>query len=203
MKSPIGKAARIGTVAGLAALAATETAEAAAVLSTSISMVDLSTAADNGALVLDIDGDGTNDFSITGEYYGPNPALSFNGASTSAWMVSDGFAASTVGEGYELANGSLPNGASYVSTTILFDPFAGVSYGEFYAGVRFFRDGELHFGWLKFDMPTDGTLNGATLVSAGWESEAYAPSTVGAVPEASALFISAVFGGLAAGRRRR
>ncbi|RYD35764.1 MAG: hypothetical protein EOP87_06770 [Verrucomicrobiaceae bacterium] len=191
-------------MAGLAALAATETAEAAAVLSTSISMVDLATAADNGALTLDIDGDGTTDFSITGEYYGgANPALSFNGAATSAWMVSDGFAVRTVGEGYVLANGSLPNGSAYELTTVLFDPNAGVSYGEFYAGVRFFRDDELHFGWLKFDMPTDGTLNGATLVSAGWESQAYAPATVGAVPEAGTLCITALLGGLAAGRRRR
>jgi hypothetical protein len=204
MKSPIGKAAKIGTVAGLAALAASEAANAAVVAS-SISMVDLSVAPDS-TIAFDIDGNGTTDFQIWGDRFDvANTALYFttpNGSLTR--IIGSGSVVTPLAGGFQLANGALlPNGSMFESWSELYFPAGGNSAGEFYAGVQFSRNGELHYGWLQFDLPTDGTLNGATLVSAAWNDEAYGSVTLGAVPEPSALMLA--FAGAAAGlvvRRR-
>jgi hypothetical protein len=76
---------------------------------------------------------------------------------------------------------------------------------EFYAGIRYSNDfGETyHYGWLQFIMSPEGSLNGATLVAAAWNDEPFAPITIGAVPEPSALLLAV--SGAAAGlflRRR-
>jgi len=203
MKSPISKAAKIGTVAGLAALAASEASQAAVVLST-FSNVDLSGAYASPVLI-DIDGDGTTDFTITGEIT-PNPALYMSGNGAS--VIADDFGVRQLAEGYVYGNGStLPNGSYTTINADLHNPFFGLERGEFYAGVRFTRDNgfgsETHFGWLHFQMPTDGTINGATLIGGGWENNSYTSVTIGAVPEPSALVFSFAAGAATLLRRRR
>jgi len=203
MKSPISKAAKIGTVAGLAALAASEASQAAVVLST-FSNLDLSGAYASPVLI-DIDGNGTTDFTITGEIT-PNPALYISG--TGASVVATDIGIRNLSEGYVYGNGStLPNGAYATTNADLHYPFNGLERGEFYAGVRFTRDngsgGETHFGWLHFQMPTDGTINGAMLIGGGWENNSYTSVTIGAVPEPSALVFSFAAGAATLLRRRR
>lgn len=202
MKSPISKAAKIGTVAGLAALAASEASQAAVVLST-FSNVDL-TGAYNTPVLIDIDGNGTTDFTITGEVT-PNPALFISGSLAS--VVADDFGVSNMA-GYDYGNGAtLPNGAYPTTNADLHFPFEGLERGEFYAGVRFTRNNgsgtETHFGWLHFQMPTDGTINGATLIGGGWENDSYTTISIGAVPEPSALVFSFAAGAATLLRRRR
>ena len=72
-------------------------------------------------------------------------------------------------------------------------------------GVRLFNQGDsqIHFGWVRLDLPAGGTTPG-TLIDFAWESQANTPiGALAGVPEPSSLAVIGLVGGAPVARRRR
>lgn len=157
----------LGSLAAIAALAALPHAKAQ-IVDSSFSNLSL---VDNGALYLDIDDDGNDDFNITSGSAEISGMILGNEVAVSGGMATQWFMV-----------GDLINGSSDFNSIGDFSSFANG--GTSYFGVMFQRGGQTHYGWVKLDFPTTD-LADATVVSGAWQSTANLGINAGAtaVPE--------------------
>jgi len=184
-----------------------------------------STSTDPEALKLDLNGDGVADFSLFTQKLGPIPtspiALGFRGLNGSQYEGSSSLSLDTFGAGVSLGAGpQWSTGSSGFPVSPGQNWWGNNFYGYFngtqgavsYVGVKLFFDGELHFGWLAYELPPEPQ---SSLTIDGWayQSVAGAPIVTGdqgavttPVPEPSAygvLGALAMFGLVWTRRSRR
>ena len=177
-------AAALGSLAAVAAWLAAEQADAAAVISTSVVNVPVTSGG-----FLDIDGDSTNDFQFV---FGNSQVVrlqALNGGNGSAQSGNpDGF-----GLQYSLvmANGATVDGSlTYANQTTLASngsSFAPAALGSFSTGVKFVgADTFNHYAWVNFSFPSNiAPWTGSVAATAGWETTPNAAISV--VPEPTAV----------------
>ena len=164
--------------------------------------------------VLDVDGDGTDDFDINVFFSGTATLiLSMNAEAASNAIVATSTAPFAYASKLATTNsvtasqtfGSIARLAKVTSGGTTFGNFANVT--NAFVGLRFKISGITHFGFARFDVSTSPgtppTITG-TLTGFGYETKAGVSAHVEPVPEPGTLGLLALGAvGLAAWRRRK
>ncbi len=179
----------IGSLAALAGALAVSPASAQVVVS-SFPSDDLSN--NNGStLFIDINGDSTDDFQLTGHFSFGNSTLSGIGGNRVAVAGSGSTTLDVFTIGQTIDSGLDFN--SYGN----FGNF--INQGLSFVGLQFSVSGQTHYGWLEFDFNGSDSFTDGTLSLGAWNTLANGGATISdlsAVPEPSTV---GLIGGLAAG----
>ena len=166
-----------------------------------VSTTIVNTTLTNG-LQLDIDGNGTGDFTIS---FANSAELRINGGATN--RSGDSGTSALYGYNFTQAFASgtpIGSGAQWAAVTALANAYtAGGPGTNYYAGFQFNIGAATHYGWIQFSIPSSSSpFTGATAVAAAWQNTAGLGINAGAVPAPGA--IAAILGaGLLRSRRRR
>ena len=206
MPAATGRPPARAALGSLAAVAALASAGNAGALPPPTSDVRVSTSIVNtsisNGLQLDIDGNGTADFSIV---FANSGELRINGLASNRSGdsgTSGGFGTNFT-QAFPLAT-SIGSAAQWATLTALANTYvAGGPGTNFYAGVEFGIGAATHYGWIQFSIPSNSSpWTGATAVAAAWENNAGVAINAGAVPAPGAIAV-VVGAGLLRSRRRR
>lgn len=173
----------LGSLAALATLVAS-TESHAFVFDASFSNVVLGF----GDNFFDLDGNGSDDLNVN-VYLNDGLGVLFPVNGSAYTVVENTSQADPLFPGDVVDNSGFYNGFASMEGLLNAEPSI--------VGVRFWREGELHFGWVAFDF-SSGQIEGSTVLFGAWESTPGLGITVGvtAVPEPGHF---ALIGGLATG----